>query len=108
MIQVYERGTYVGGGYTNASGVYVLPLDAPGSYFVRTGNNAGYLDQLAQGIPCVRATCTVTNGTPIVATVDQPAVVDFALVPGGTIAGRAWLAGVGPELGGIHLLPIGI
>ena len=74
---------------TNAFGVYTSNAGLPsGTYYARTVNSLGYLNELFGGLPCA-AGCLVTGGTPIVvASPDATTGRDFALSPGGRVAGR--------------------
>jgi hypothetical protein len=74
-------GRSVGSGVTNGLGGYTTSPALPtGTYFVRTVNAPGHVDQLYSGLPC--ASCVVTTGTPV--TVTAPATtggIDFVLAP---------------------------
>jgi len=48
---------------TNASGVYTVTGLAVGTYYVRTSNSLGYIDELYNNLPCPGGSCTVTSGT---------------------------------------------
>jgi hypothetical protein len=89
-VTVYDgSGRGLTSGLTDSGGAYISEDGLPtGTYFVRTFNTAGHLDQFWNGRPCVGFCSPVTTGTPI--PVVAPAVVgdkDFALSVGGRIAG---------------------
>jgi len=99
-IDIYSStGSYVKSGFTNASGVYSALGLAPGSYFGRTFTSTQtYIEELYNDIPCAPS-CTITSGTPIAvsgtATTNN---INFALSPGGAIAGTVTDAGTGNPL----------
>ena len=87
-VVVYDPdGRSVAWGYTDAAGYYTSDTGLlAGTYFVRTYNSSGYVDELYNDIPC--ASCTVTNGTPITVTLGETrSGIDFALALGGRISG---------------------
>jgi hypothetical protein len=98
-----SRGIPVSLGVTDTAGTYTVSGVAPGTYFVRTSNATGYLDQLYAGIPCISGNCTVTNGTPVVMTFGSSAHVNFALARGGSISGTVRAASGGSGLQNIAL-----
>ena len=65
---------------TNASGVYETAAAVPaGTYFAKTGNAAGYANELYDDIDCAVG-CVVTSGTPIsTTTLASLGGVDFEL-----------------------------
>lgn len=78
--------------FTDSSGDYsVLGLD-DGTYYATTHNEAGFIDELYNNIPCPGGAlggCSPETGTAIVVFAAQvTAGVDFALGPGGVISGR--------------------
>ena len=88
---------------TNASGNYTttLPLP-PGTYYARTINTLGYVDQLYYNQSCPGGSCTVTNGAGIlISTGLTRSNIDFALQAGGSISGTV-SSGSGP-LSGVGL-----
>src|SRR5260221_3445611 len=88
-VQVYNSvGNSVSSASTNAEGEYSVTGLTPGlSYFARTFNSAGLVDQLfADACFPYGNACPVTAGTPI-AVPTGSATADFNLVPGGTITG---------------------
>jgi 5-hydroxyisourate hydrolase-like protein (transthyretin family) len=80
-------GVSVTSGFTDGTGRYFTRTGLPtGSYYARTSNNLGYVDETYDNVKCLG--CSVAIGTPIDvvagATTD---LVDFALAAGGRIAG---------------------
>ncbi len=86
---------------TDALGRYVAIGLAAGTYFVSTElfSAGGLLDELYDDIPCPGGAfdgCNPTDGTPVVVVSGSITPdVDFALGPGGAIAGRVRDAGTG-------------
>jgi hypothetical protein len=79
------------GGYTMQGGLL------PGTYYVRTSNGLGYVDELFNNLICVG--CPVTGGTPVsVATGDITAGIDFALAQGGLMTGTIYNATSGAPI----------
>jgi hypothetical protein len=90
-IQVVDTsGRYVASGYTDSAGAYLTGTGLPpGTYFARTSNSAGYVNELFGGAPCV-SSCVVTSGTPIaVFGAGVGSGIDFALELGGRIRARS-------------------
>ena len=86
---------------TNASGVYTASGLTAGSYFVRTSNALGLVDQLFGNITCLKSSCTVTTGTPVAVTVPNATTADFALAPGGAISGSVMNLATGALVPGV-------
>ncbi len=76
---------------TDASGNYTSFGLPAGTYYVRTGNGIGLVDELYNNITCLaNFSCPATSGTPVTVTgVATTTGVNFALSPGGAIYGRA-------------------
>ena len=88
-VDIYDSGgSYVTYGWTDASGSYISLSGLPGgTYYARTSNSDGYLDELYDDLPCWDS-CDETTGTAIAVTVgDTAGGIDFALDRGGRIAG---------------------
>lgn len=81
-------GQYVSWAYTDSSGNYTSYAGLPtGTYFVRTQNNDGYLNELYDDLPCI-GNCTVTDGTPVGVTLGTTTSgIDFEMLKGGAFAG---------------------
>ena len=62
-----------------------VPTVAPGTYYLRTRNNRGFVDEAFSEIEC--AACDVRNGTAVTVAGTDVAGIDFSLAPGGGIAG---------------------
>jgi Carboxypeptidase regulatory-like domain len=90
---------------TDSSGAYTLgPGLATGSYFARTRNSQGYIDELYDDIPCSGGVCTVTSGTPIYVTAGATTTgVEFGLATGGRINGAVKDAATGLPLASVEL-----
>jgi hypothetical protein len=80
-VEVYNAaGILTATANTNAGGLYTVTGLPAGSYFARTRNNLGYIDQLFGGGSCV--SCTVTAGLPItVAFATTIPNINFTLAP---------------------------
>jgi len=99
-VNVYNSsGTYVTSGYTDPGGSYTTSAGLPsGTYYTLTGNNANYLNELYDDIPC-GGTCTVTDGTPIGVTQGATTSgIDFDLLKGGILEGTVTAVGSGTPL----------
>jgi len=85
-------GNHVTYGYSDASssGVYTTVGGLPsGTYYARTLNSLGYLDELYDGVSCPGGSCGVTGGAPIAVTAGETTLgIDFTLGSGGRIDGR--------------------
>lgn len=92
-------GAFVTSGTSNGSGDYISSTGLlTGSYFARTSNSAGYIDELYDNLGCFPS-CSVTSGTAIGVT--QPSTtnnINIGLALGGRIAGRVTDAGTGAGL----------
>jgi hypothetical protein len=66
-------------------GNYVFPAVLPGTYFLRTRNDRGLVDEAYSEIEC--AVCDVRNGTAVTVAGTDIVGIDFSLAPGGGIAG---------------------
>ncbi len=95
-IQVFSRsGTqsvFAGSTSTDAAGAYTMSGLPVGTYFAYTDASfAGFLNEIYDNIPCVGSCSSITaidTGTPIVVTgTGTVSGRDFALAPGGSIAG---------------------
>jgi len=81
-------GTIVANTATDASGTYSKSGLPAGTYYVKTFNNSGYIDELYNNILCEAAQCGMTSGTPVVVSAGSPINgIDFTLEFGGSIAG---------------------
>ena len=88
-VQVYDsNGNLVGNSLnTGSNGAFNTPGLLAGTYFLRTSNGRGYLDQVYGGVSCEFG-CNVTTGTPIAVTLGTTvANINFALPIGGIISG---------------------
>lgn len=96
-----DSGVFVASGYSDYSGTYSsFSALSPGTYYARTSNTPGYLDQLYSGQSCAPG-CAVTNGTAIIVGSGGAAGIDFALTPSARITGS-----VRSAVGGLPLLSV--
>lgn len=87
-VQTYNTlGRLLGGVQTDAAGNYSTQSLPDGTYYLRAANSQGYIDQVYDGASCI-AQCQPLTGTPV-NVVGGAAVTgkNFALSPGGSIAG---------------------
>jgi hypothetical protein len=84
-----SSGTILTSGSVNAAGAYTTSAGLPtGTYYARTYNWDGYIDELYDDVPCPGGSCETTPGTPIsVVAPSTTSGIDFALDPGGFISG---------------------
>jgi 5-hydroxyisourate hydrolase-like protein (transthyretin family) len=104
QVAVYSAsGSYVAYGYTNSSGAYTTGTGLPsGTYYARTSNSQGYLEEVYDDAPCPDGLCTATAGTPIGVTAGATTSgIDFALARGGRISGTVTDATTGVPLSGV-------
>ena len=103
-VSLYDSsGSYAGYAYPDDMGHYGSTGLPTGTYYARTNNSLGYVNELYDDIPCV-GSCTATSGTPIAVTLGVTRTgIDFALTPGGRIAGTVSDAVSGTPLGNVAL-----
>jgi hypothetical protein len=92
--------------YTNAAGVFTSYGGlVSGTYLVRTNTtwtSAGFVDEVYNNISCPLSACSSTTGTPIAVT--SPSTtggINFALDPGGGLAGKVTDAGTSAGVGNV-------
>ena len=105
-VYVYNAsGSSVGSVTTNASGVYATGGLTTGTYYVRTLNSLGYIDEVYNNLPCNGNACpSVTTGTSVGVTAGATASgIDFGLAIGGSITGTVTAAGSGTPLSGYRV-----
>ena len=100
-----RRVTY---GYTNAAGAFVSYGGlVSGTHFLMTqtsGTSLGFVDELYNNISCPFSRCSATAGTPI--SVASPATtggINFALDPGGSVAGTVTDSGTSTGLSDVRV-----
>ena len=105
QVNVFDAsGAPVAYGSTNTSGFYTTLAQPTGTYYLRTWNNLGYVDELYNNVPCAGGSCTVTTGTGVSVTAGATTSgIDFALSSGGTISGTVTDAGTGAPLAGVDV-----
>jgi hypothetical protein len=83
-----DAGRRAGSAVTDLFGNYSISSVAPGTYFLRTVNDRGFVDRLYSNVEC--ASCDVRNGTPVaVASGSDVAGIDFTLSAGGVLSGKS-------------------
>ena len=104
-VRIYDsNGSVFASGTTNAAGIYTSPMLAAGTYYAKTTNSLGYLEELYDNIACDRS-CSITSGTPISVTAGATTSgINFALAKGGHISGRVTDAATGEPLEDIRVL----
>src|SRR6185503_967721 len=98
-ISVYNSsGRSVASADSDGSGHYTTSPGLPaGTYFARTSNWLGYVNELYNDITCLG--CDATNGAPIAITTGATAGgINFALAMGGRIAGTVTDAATGSPI----------
>ncbi len=102
-LYVYRAdGSWLVSNQTSSTGNYTVSGILPGSYFVKTQNTLGYIDQLYDGVTCIG--CSVTAGKLLTVTLGQTVTgVTFALRKGAGITGRVTDAGTGTGLAGVFV-----
>jgi hypothetical protein len=87
-VAVYaSNGTALTGATTASDGTYSIAALAPGTYYVATRNQAGYVDGIYAGIAC--GGCDPTTGTPVTVTATTTtAGIDFSLAQGTAVSGH--------------------
>jgi len=72
---------------TDASGVYRVTGLQVGTFFIRTSNSAGFIDEAFDNVPCTNCDPTAGAGVVVATTGATVSNVDFALAPGARISG---------------------
>ena len=102
LVDIYDGShQWMTNGYSDASGNYTsFGGLSTGSYYARTRNSGGYINELFDDITCLN--CTVTGGMPIAVMAGTTTPnIDFALDAGGRISGRVTDAAGGAGLAGV-------
>jgi len=87
---------------SDSSGEYLSPALPPGTYFARTWNDQGYINELYDDIPCLG--CLLTAGTPIVVTTGAVTEdIDIELQLAGRVSGTVTEDGSGLPLQDIRV-----
>ena len=97
------RGYWGTSSTTDASGAFAKAGLPTGTYYVRTSNNLGYIDELHSDLPCPGGACSpYTNGTGVAVTVGATTNgIDFGLATGGSVTGTVTVAGTETPLAGV-------
>ena len=89
FVEIFDHpdGNHVSSAGTNESGDYMTNAFPPGTYYARTWNEIGYLNETYDDIACPNW-CDPTEGTAIVATAGAKITgIDFELALGGRVSG---------------------
>ena len=83
---------------TQANGSYITAGLPAGTYYVRTNNTLGFINELYNDIPCPITVCQASDGAPITVNVGvTTSAINFALTAtGGKISGTVTNAGGAP------------
>jgi hypothetical protein len=109
IVYIYdESGSNWVFGMTDVSGVYTVTGLVAGTYYVRTSNVLGYIDELYDNLPCSSGgSCSVTTGTGVSVTAGATASgIDFGLAVGGTITGTVTDTGAAAPLAGVFVFVV--
>ena len=96
-VQVHDlAGNWIQSTSSAANGTYTMKVGLPaGSYYAKTGNGQGYVNEVHSDVPCIGA-CEFDAATPIAVTVGSTTSgIDFALVKGAKVSGTVTEAGTG-------------
>jgi hypothetical protein len=101
-VQIFNSsGASIGSVNTDGSGNYNFGGLLSGTYFARTNNSLGYINEIYNNINCV-VNCNVTTGTPITVTAGATTSgINFALVAGGRISGTVTDSATSAPLSGV-------
>lgn len=89
-------GNPVAYGLTDSTGAYETSGVPTGTYYARSRNPSGYIDERYDNVPCPDGSCPAASGTAISVTAGATSGgIDFALAPGGRIGGRVTAEGSG-------------
>ncbi len=104
-VYVYNSsGSSMGSVSTNASGTYSKNGLPTGTYYVRTLNSLGYIDELYDNLPCAGGCYPYTSGTGVSVTAGATTGgINFGLAVGGRITGTVTDAGTGAPLANIEV-----
>jgi hypothetical protein len=91
-------------GTTDATGAYALTGLPSGTYYVRTQNALGFVDESYDDFPCVHSSSCFTQGTAVTVTAGATTSgTNFALAPGGSISGMVTDALTSAPLRGVRV-----
>jgi hypothetical protein len=102
-VRVYDAsGNLLGESDWGAAGPYTIAGLQAGTYYARTSNESGYVDEAYNNLPCVGSVCPAAsgNGVSVAAGATTPGI-DFVLDFGGSIAGTVTDAGTGAPLAAV-------
>lgn len=90
-------GALAGSATTSFTGAYRIGALAPGTYYLRTLNSRGYVDEVFDNLTC--GNCSVLTGTPVTVAASSTATADFGLASGVPVGGTI-RSDFGDPLGG--------
>jgi hypothetical protein len=97
-----DAGNLVSYDTTDSAGVYTTEPVPAGTYYARTSNSLGYIEELYDDSSCPGGACTVTGGSPITVALGSTTTgADFGLARGGRISGTVKDAATGLPLSGL-------
>ena len=86
-VELYtDAGRLVDTTVTELLGKYSIASVFPGTYFLRTRNDRGYVDAIFANTTC--ASCDIRTGTPVVVAAADVTGIDFTLSGGGVLSGQ--------------------
>jgi hypothetical protein len=86
-VELYtDAARLVGSAVTDLLGNYSIASVFPGTHFLRTRNDRGYVDAIFTNTTC--ASCDVRTGTPVVVAAADVTGIDFTLALGGVLSGQ--------------------
>ncbi|MBI1884645.1 MAG: carboxypeptidase regulatory-like domain-containing protein, partial [Chlamydiae bacterium] len=107
QVNIYNSsGSVVSTASTDAQGFYrsLGSLATGQSYYVRTQNDQGYIDELYDNIACVADSCDPTKGTAVLLPDNEAAAdINFQLKVGGAISGTVTDSATGAFLEGLEI-----
>ena len=103
FVYFYSAGGAFLGSASVTGGAYSRAQLQPGTYYLKTGNSLGYIDEVYNDLPCIGGTCpAVTAGTGVtIGTGTTTPGISFALARGASISGRVEAGGSGTLLAGV-------
>jgi hypothetical protein len=103
QVAIYtSSGSYVTSAFSDASGLYSNTTLSTGSYYLRTWNNKGYIDEVYNDVACLA--CSLSSGTVVSVSAGSTRTgLDFALTPGATLSGKVTAVGSGAPLSGVGI-----
>lgn len=103
-VEIYnEYGYWEGAAWTDAAGEYSAAGFGAGTYYLRTDDFDGYLDELYDDVACAPS-CSITEGTAVgIPSSGDVTGLDFALDQGGAITGTVTHTATGDPISGARV-----